>query len=252
MDLIRDGKASLKEAQDALYRDDPELVSRLHKAVTESRWGRSRLTMGDYGSLIELPLLSEPEATTRPSAKKSLSSTRRPDATSVPPSRPKAQRKERGVTVKEMASDVSLWGDGDLSLDCAVIPDREALYRLLEENCWLERAPFGREQSRWFVTDKAVEGGYGQTVDPSNIHSLKLSGGRKSFPFPVFYEDKVKDVLWTLGWDTILKAVNGLEHKKARLTWLLDYHSYLPNKTLAQLSGMGIATVERRRRENDG
>ena len=245
MDLIRDGKASLKEAQDALYRDDPELVSRLHKAVTESRWGRSRLTMGDYGSLIELPLLSEPEATIRP---KSLH-------TPKPPTRPKAQRKEHGLTIQAIADRSDLWGEGlDFHHHPSTKsgPSKEALYRLLEENCWLERAPFGREQSRWFVTDKAVEGGYGQTVDPSNIHSLKLSGGRKSFPFPVFYEDKVKDVLWTLGWDTILKAVNGLEHKKARLTWLLDYHSYLPNKTLAQLSGMGIATVERRRRENDG
>ncbi|GBR47306.1 hypothetical protein GRO01_21800 [Gluconobacter roseus NBRC 3990] len=242
MDLIRDGKASLKDAQDALYRDDPEMVARLHQTVTESPWGHSRLAMGDYGLLEELPLLSDPEGL----------SGKRLRHDDKAPLRPQAQRKERGVIVKEMASDVSLWGDGDLSPDCAVMPDREALCRLLQENCWLKRAPFGREQSRWFVTDTAVEGGYGQTVDPSNIHSLKISGGKKSFPFPVFYEDKVRDVIWTLGWDIILNTVSALKDKKARLAWLLTHHSYLPNKTLADLSGMGIATVERRRRENDG
>lgn len=241
MDLFRDRRTSLTEAQDALYRDVPEVVARLHEAITETHWGRSRLAMGDYGSLMELPLLSEPEATTaRP----------KPLHIPKPPTRPKAQRKERGLTIQAIADRSDLWGEG---LDCHHHhPGKEALYRLLEENGWLERAPFGREQSRWFVTDKAVEGGYGQTVDPSNVHSLTLSGGRKAFPFPVFYEDKVKDVLWTLGWDMILKAVDALEDKKARLAWLLDHHSYLPNMTLAQLSGMGIATVERRRRENDG
>jgi hypothetical protein len=51
MDLIRDGKASLEDAQDALYRDDPELVSRLHKAVIESHWGQSRHAVGDMARL---------------------------------------------------------------------------------------------------------------------------------------------------------------------------------------------------------
>lgn len=232
---IRDGKASLTDAQDALYRDDPELVSRLHKAVIESHWGHSRLSMGDYGSLNELPLLSEPQG---------LRSRRPCHHDAQPPTRPQARRK-RGLTIQEIAGRGDLWGEGPS-------PDKAALYRLLEENCWLERAPFGREQCRWFVTDKAIEGGYGQTVDPSNLHSLKLSGGKKSFPFPVFYEDRMRDVIWTLGWDIILKTVSALKDKKARLAWLLTHHSYLPNKTLAELSGMGIATVERRRRENDG
>ncbi|MFT9219994.1 hypothetical protein [Gluconobacter oxydans] len=152
------------------------------------------------------------------------------------------------MTIREIAGRGDLWGEGPS-------PDKETLYRLLEENYCLERAPFGREQSRWFVTDKAVEGGYGQTVDPSNTHSFVLSGPKKAFPFPVFYEDKVRDVIWTLDWDAILDHLGTLGTKKERLAWLIAQHSYLPNKAMAHLSGRGIATVERRRREeaqNDG
>lgn len=227
MDLIKKRKASLKDAQDALYRDDPELVAQCHQTITVNLLHRSRLIGKDY----------DPHSHFARHRSKASSG-------------PKAQRK-RGMTIRDIASRGDLWGAMQ-SLGEGPFPDKATLYRLLEENCWLERAPFGREQSRWFVTDKAVEGGYGQTVDPSNTHSLKLSGGKKSFPFPVFYEDKVRDVVWTLGWDVILKTVSALKDKKARLAWLLTHHPYLPNKTLAELSGMGIATVERRRRENDG
>lgn len=245
MDLIRDGKASLKDAQDALYRDDPELVAQCHQRVIEGHWGRSRLAMGDYGSLEELPLLSDPQGL-RPKLRHKSKS----------PPRPKAQRK-RGLTIQDIADRGDLWGAmqslGALpALGEGPSPDKETLYRLLQENCWLERAPFGREQSRWFVTDKAVEGGYGQTVDPSNLHSLKLSGGKKSFPFPVFYEDKVRDVVWTLGWDVILDHLDTLATKKERLAWLMAQHSYLPNKTLAELSGVNVRTVERKRPQNVG
>lgn len=238
MDLIRDGRTSLTDAQDALYRDDPELVAQCHQTVTESHWGHSRLAMGDYDSLEELPFLSDPQG----------SRSKRPcPHNAKPPSRPQAQRK-RGMTIGEIAGRDGLWGEGPS-------PDKETLYRLLQESCWLERAPFGRDQSRWFVTDKAVEGGYGQTVDPSNTHSFVLSGPKKSFPFPVFYEDKVRDVVWTLSWDVILDHLDTFATKKERLAWLMAQHSYLPNKAIAHLSGMGIATVERRRREeaqNDG
>jgi len=102
------------------------------------------------------------------------------------------------------------------------------------------------------VTGKAVEGGYGQTVDPSNTHSFVLSGPKKSFPFPVFHEDKVRDVVWTLGWDVILKGVDAIKGKKGRLEWLMAHHSYLPNKTIAELSGVNIRTVERKRPQNVG
>lgn len=246
MDLIRDGKASLKEAQDALYRDDPELVSRLHKAVTESRWGRSRLTMGRMAFYEDLSFLrlsngSEEEQ----------------------PSRPRPKRKKRGVTVKEMASDVSLWGAssawgaGDLSPDggvqtpCAVMPDREALTRLLQFHGWIEWAPFGRDRSRWFASDEAVEGDYGQTVDPSEKRSFTIGGPERCFPFPSFYPDKVKDIVWTLGWDTILDHLKTLATKKDRLAWLMTQHSYLPAKTISQLAGVGIATVKRWKAKND-
>lgn len=228
MDLIRDGKASLKEAQDALYRDDPELVSRLHKAVTESRWGRSKLTMGRmafYEDLSFLPLSSGSEE--------------------EQPSRPQPKRKERGVTVKEMASDVSLWGA------CAVMPDRETLTRLLQFHGWIEWAPFGRDRSRWFASDEAVEGDYGQTVDPSEKRSFTIGGPERCFPFPSFYQDKVKDIVWTLGWDTILDHLKTLATKKDRLAWLMTQHSYLPAKTISQLAGVGIATVKRWKAKND-
>ncbi|WP_225198008.1 hypothetical protein [Gluconobacter oxydans] len=149
------------------------------------------------------------------------------------------------MTIQEIANRSDLWGEGPS-------PDKETIYRLLEENCWLERAPFGREQSRWFVTDKAVEGGYGQTVDPSNLHSFTISGPKKSFPFPVFYEDKVLGVVWTLGWDAILDHLKTLATQKERLAWLMAQHSYLPNKAIAGLSGANVRTVERKRPQNVG
>lgn len=221
MDLIRDGKASLKDAQDALYRDDPELVAQCHQTITVNLLHRSRLIGKDY----------DPHSHFARHRSKASSG-------------PKAQRK-RGMTIQDIAGRGDLWG-------ARPSPDKETLYRLLQENCWLERAPFGREQSRWFVTDKAVEGGYGQTVDPSNLHSLKLSGGKKCFPFPVFYEDRVRDVVWTLGWDVILDHLATLTTKKERLAWLMAQHSYLPNKTLAELSGVNVRTVERKRPQNVG
>lgn len=159
--------------------------------------------------------------------------------------KPPQARRKRGLTIQEIASRDDLWGERPS-------PAKETLYRLLEENCWLERAPFGREQSRWFVTDKAIEGGYGQTVDPSNLHSFTISGPKKSFPFPVFYEDKVLGVVWTLGWDAILDHLKTLATKKERLAWLMAQHSYLPNKAIAGLSGANVRTVERKRSQNVG
>lgn len=240
MDLFRDRRTSLTDAQDTLYREDPELVAQCHQTVTESLWGRSRISTGDYGSLMELPLFGEP-AFTRPQLRHE----------SKLPLRPQAQRK-RGLTIQEIADRDDLWGEEPSLLPKAIArPDKETLYRLLQENCWLERAPFGREQSRWFVTDKAVESGYGQTVDPSNTHSYVLSGPKKSFPFPVFYEDKVRDVVWTLGWDVILDHLNTIATKKERLAWLMAHHSYLPAKAISQLSGVGIATAKRHKAQND-
>ncbi|MFT8978990.1 hypothetical protein [Gluconobacter oxydans] len=196
--------------------------------------------MGNHDSFEELPLLSDPVGRGR----QSLHGPK-------PSPRPKAQRK-RGLTIQEIADRDDLWGEGPSPNPRAIArPDKETLYRLLQENCWLERAPFGREQSRWFVTDKAVECGYGQTVDPSNTHSFVLSGPKKSFPFPVFYEDKVRDVVWTLGWDVILDQLNTIATKKERLAWLMAHHSYLPAKAISQLSGVGIATAKRHKAQND-
>lgn len=235
MDLIRDGKASLKDAQDALYREDPELVSRLHKAVTESRWGRSRLTMGRMALYEDLSFPRFSSGSDRP----------RPKRLHVNELDPRPKRKERGVTVKEMASDVSLWGA------CAVMPDREALTRLLQFHGWIEWAPFGRDRSRWFASDEAVEGDYGQTVDPSEKRSFAIGGPESCFPFPSFYQDKVKDIVWTLGWDTILDHLGTLATKKDRLAWLMAQHGYLPAKTISELAGVGIATVKRWKAKND-
>ncbi|MBS1080386.1 hypothetical protein [Gluconobacter kondonii] len=147
--------------------------------------------------------------------------------------------------MKEMASDVSLWGD------CAVIPDREALTRLLQFHGWIVWAPFGRDRSRWFASDEAVRGGYGQTVDPSEKRSFTIGGPERCSPFPAFYQDKLKDIVWTLGWDTILNHLTTLPIKKERLAWLMAQHSYLPTKTISQLAGVGIATVKRWKSGND-
>ncbi|WP_249196035.1 hypothetical protein [Gluconobacter kondonii] len=223
--MILDRRATLAEAQDALYRDDPKLVARIYDQIFLGFWERT-----DFGT---------EEGHSNTAHKKKTRS-----------KHPKPKRRERGVTISEMASEDSLWlpeGDEDSSGGIRLTPDKTALYRLLEANGWLTRAPYGRKQYRWFVTDEAVKDGYGQNVDPSNLHSITLSGGRKAFPFPVFYPGKLKDIAWTLGWDLILKAMDGLDRKKARLSWLLSHHAYLPNQTMADLSGAGLATVERHR-----
>ncbi|GAN63700.1 hypothetical protein [Acetobacter indonesiensis] len=146
------------------------------------------------------------------------------------------------MTVSEMASDQSLWLSDGVS---GPLPSEETTRRLLIHHGWLELAPYGRTQSRSLATEKTVKGGYGQNIDPSGKHSIRLSGGARSFPFPVFWKERLPEVAASLGWPKIISSVSDFKWKQERLSWLLNDYAYLPTPALSELSGMGTATVKR-------
>ena len=113
----------------------------------------------------------------------------------------------------------------------------ETVARLLEQHGYLEMSPFGRTQSRRLVTAEAFATGHGHTVDPTGIRSIRLDGGGKAAPFPVFYEEYITSIVWSFGWDVIKAVVDAEPDKKRRLAFLLTQHSYLPDAEIADLAG---------------
>lgn len=113
--------------------------------------------------------------------------------------------------------------------------DKETAARLLERAGWLVMAPHGGTQQRRIVPDSVILRG-----DGDNIRDEK-SGQC----FPVFAPERIENIVWTLGWDKIVAGANMQPTKKAQARWLLDHHSYLPDKTIAQMSGAGLRTIKR-------
>lgn len=124
-------------------------------------------------------------------------------------------------------------------------PSRTAVRRLLIEHGWLSTAPYGRNQARTLATEKTISGGYGDNIDPSETFKRGQRRKSQSFPFPVFWPDRVKEVVASLQWSQIAEGVSGLQRKQGKLAWLMNNHSYLPNATLSNLSGMSPASVKR-------
>lgn len=148
--------------------------------------------------------------------------------------RPFPRIARRGLTVKELAQRAGL--------------SRETTARLLEANGFLEMNPFGGHQSRRLVTQAVLEAGHGHNVDPVHTRSLRLDGGARSAPFPVFYEEHADAIIWTFGWDLIVRRCAQEARKKARLAWLLRDHGYLPDDEISRLAGYQRASVQRARK----
>lgn len=218
-DMFLDGPCSLQEAQSRLFRDNPETVKHLYD-ITMDRFHDESSECGSGYSR---------HYTTAPSEYKRQART---------------ACLFKGVTVAEIAADESLWRTEDQHNP---LPSIEATRRLLTHHGWLKLAPYGRSQSRTLATEKTVKGGYGQNVDPSEKHSIKISGGRRSFPFPVFRKERLPEVVASLGWPEIISSVSSMERKQERQSWLLHHHTYLPSQTVSELSGTSITTVKRAR-----
>ena len=123
-----------------------------------------------------------------------------------------------------------------------------ALVSLLEHHGYLELVPFGLEQKRRLITETAFKAGVGHNVSPDNRIG-HLEGFNKASVFPVLYEDTLSDVIWTLDYEGIKKAVRKLSKKKDKLSWLLSHHGYLPDTEIASLSGYssrGISKAKQR------
>ncbi len=129
---------------------------------------------------------------------------------------------------------------------------RETTARLLEANGYLETSPFGGRQSRRLVSLAVREAGHGHNADPSDKRSLRLDGGAKAAPFPVFYEEHAADIIWTLGWDTIMGRCASETSKKLRSAWLLKDHAYLPDEEIGRLAGYSRDGVIRARKRLRG
>lgn len=98
---------------------------------------------------------------------------------------------------------------------------RATLTTLMEEHGYLELVPYGGRQRRRLVTQAAFEAQLGHNVDPSSVR-LRIEGAHRTSPFPVFYEEVLDDLLWTLDYQGLVSTVRSLPDKKSRLDYLLD------------------------------
>jgi len=119
---------------------------------------------------------------------------------------------------------------------------KPTLVSLMEHHGFLHLVQFGLEQKRRLVTEDAFNAHLGHNVNPANRIG-HLEGQGKAANFPVFYEDKLPDVLWVLDFDGIREKVSRWADKKGKLAWLLSEHSYLPDTELASLSGYSVKGV---------
>jgi hypothetical protein len=110
------------------------------------------------------------------------------------------------------------------------------LCALLEHHGYLELAFYGGRQRRRLVTQRAIDAGFGQNIDPSGVR-IALEGAAKVAAFPVFFPEWVPGILWTLDYAGLREYANTIPSKRDRLHWLLTYHAHLPRKELAALSG---------------
>jgi hypothetical protein len=141
---------------------------------------------------------------------------------------PKVTRDKVGLPVTEIANRLGV--------------NRATLVSLLEHHGYLELAPCGGKQCRYLLSEAALHAGLGHNVNPCNRIG-HLEGYSKAAVFPVFYEDTLDKVLWTLDWVGIKEVVVTLGNKKAKLGYLLDHHQYLPDEEIAGMSGysrMGV------------
>src|SRR5215813_12668537 len=76
------------------------------------------------------------------------------------------------------------------------------LKALLEHHGYLECVPYGGRQRRMLVTESDFRAECGHNVTPKNRVG-HLEGFAKAAPFPVLYEARLPDIMWTLGYGNI-------------------------------------------------
>jgi hypothetical protein len=145
--------------------------------------------------------------------------------------RPQLTRNKRGLPLSEMARRTYM-----------ALPTFTAL---LVHHGFLELVPYGSRR-RHLVTESAFRAEVGHNVYPKNRIG-HLEGYRRAAVFPVFYEDRLKDILWCLDYQGIVEAVDAIPSKRKRLAWLLGNHTYLPNREIAQLVGCSEVGVKKAR-----
>jgi hypothetical protein len=121
--------------------------------------------------------------------------------------------------------------------------DRATLAVLMEEHGYLEMVPYGGKQRRRLVTQAAFDAELGHNVDPSIVR-LRIEGANKTSPFPVFYEEALGDILWTLDYEGLVARVRSLPTKAFRLEYLLVNYPGLTGSEMSALTGYSRRTVE--------
>lgn len=119
---------------------------------------------------------------------------------------------------------------------------KPTLASLMEHHGLLSLTQFGLDQKRRLVTEKAYRAHLGHNVNPANRIG-HLEGQGKAANFPVFYEDRLDDILWVLDYSGIQEAVSKQPTKKAKLAYLLGQHPYLPDGEVAALAGYSRRAV---------
>lgn len=151
--------------------------------------------------------------------------------------RPLPSRKRIGMTMTEIAAGAGIAA--------------ATLASLMEYHGFLELVPFGGQQKRRLVTDAAFQAELGHNVTPANRIG-HLEGFHRAAVFPVFYSERLSDILWCLDFEGIKGAAAALPDKRARLAWLLGHHGYLPDAEIAAITGNHRRTVIRARPRGAG
>ena len=199
-----------------LWREDPDMVRRVFREVIDKRADANYRMMGYRGDTI------------RPGKS---SATRGAPIVSTA-KREKLTRNKIGLTLSEIAERTGI--------------TKPTLAALLEHHGFLELVPHGGRQNRRLVSDTAFHAGVGHNVMPENRIG-HLEGYNRAAAFPVFYEERLPDVLSCLNYDGFKDAAAALPTKRARLSWLLTNHGYLPDREIAELAGGSVVGVEKAR-----
>ncbi len=119
---------------------------------------------------------------------------------------------------------------------------KPTLVSLMEHHGLLSLEQFGLNQKRRLVTVAAYTAHLGHNVNPANRIG-HLEGQGKAANFPVFYEERLPDILWMLDFDGIKEALTKQPTKKAKLAYLLGHHPYLPDGEIGVLTGYSRRAV---------
>lgn len=200
----RDGR-TVEEVRARLWREDPEEVTAIFAAVEETALGQTP----ERG----LGLLAERQRQVARETRKAA---------------PKA-RGGMGLTLEQVAGRAGM--------------NRATVTALLEHHGLLIMAPCGPAKNRRLATDAAIAQGLGHNVEPGRTRIGAVEGYGKAAPFPVFYADRLADMLWVLDLDGIRTEAAQRKDRAERLWWLLDRHGYLPGAELAAVSGYSLRAV---------